>query len=298
MGTVTDHHPCPRESTEKNTRREEQKMCHPSQTSPNPNQAWQGVYPDLSAFNDLFSRQAAPQPNPQPSPWISFLGSLGLQPIPQEQLQQQGSAQKQPSAPPAPEQEPAGETFAGSNVYSQRQPPQPGSNQAGHQGSNTQSPPGGAQGCYQDSNNPRRSAQSCNFSCNSPHIKQLFQAATSRLLHFSSVATRASVTFFCAIAFFCILSSLPGFLIHSALYLVLAPSLLGLPLPALLAGHVLYSAVTFLHPLCALVLLLPCLHRLHVRRLPLANPANWGPRFTGGNAAWTHHQHQGHQHQQ
>merc|ERR1711936_154916 len=64
MGTVTDHHPCPRESTEKNTRKEERKMCHPSQTSPNPNQAWQGVYPDLSAFNDLFSPQAAPQPNP------------------------------------------------------------------------------------------------------------------------------------------------------------------------------------------------------------------------------------------
>merc|ERR1712110_1133536 len=250
----------------KNTRREDRKMCHPSQTSPNPNQAWQGVYPDLSAFNDLFSPQAAPQPNPQPSPWISFLGSLGLQPIPQEQQhQQQGSAQEQPSAPPAPEQEPAGQTFAGSNVYSQRQPPQPGSKQPGHQGSNTQSPPGGAQGCYQDSNHPRRSAQSCNFSCNSPHIKQLFQAATSRLLHFSTVATRASVTFFCAIAFFCILSSLPGFLIHSALYLVLATSLLGLPLPALLAGHVL--------------------------RLPLASPANWGPRFTGGNAAWTHHHH-------
>merc|ERR1711874_694221 len=267
MGTVTDHHGGPRESTEKNTRREERKMCHPSQTSPNPNQAWQGVYPDLSAFNDLFSPQAAPQPNPQPSPWISFLVSLGLQPIPQEQ---QGSAQEQPSAPPAPEQEPAGETFAGSNGYSQ--PPQPGSNQPGHQGSNTQSPPGGAQGCYQDSNNPRRSAQSCNFSCNSPHIKQLFKAATSRLLHFSSVATRASITFFCTIAFFCILSSLPGFLIHSALYLVLATSLLGLPLPAL--------------------------HKLHVRRLPLANPANWGQRLTGGNAAWTHHQHQGHQHQQ
>merc|ERR1712110_1133145 len=294
MGTVSDHHHCPREKHEKRRT----KMCHPSQTSPNPNQAWQGVYPDLSAFNDLFSPQAAPQPNPQPSPWISFLGFLGLQPIPQEQQQQQGSAQEQPSAPPAPEQEPAGQTFAGSNVYSQ--PPQPGPTQPGNQGSNTQSPSGGAQGCYQDSNHPRRSAQSCNLSCNSPHIKQLFQAATSRLLHFSTVATRASVTFFCAIAFFCILSSLPGFLIHSALYLVLATSLLGLPLPALLAGHVLYSAVTFLHPLCALVLLLPCLHRLHVRRLPLASPANWGPRFTGGNAAWTHHhhRHQGHQHQQ
>merc|ERR1712228_258972 len=136
------------------------------------------------------------------------------------------------------------------------------------------------------------------YSCTSPHIKQLLQAITSRLLHFSSVATHASITFFSAIILFCVLSSLPGFLIHSALYLMLATSLLGLPLPALLAGHVIYSVVTLLHPLCALLLLLPCLHRLHVRRLPLANPANWSPRFTGGNAAWTRHHHQTHQYQQ
>merc|ERR1712198_2250 len=120
-----------------------------------------------------------------------------------------------------------------------------------------------------------------------------FKAVIPRLLHFSSVVTHASITFFCAIAFFCILSSLPGFLINSALYLVLATSLLGLPLPALLAGHVIYSVVTFLHPLCALVLLLPCPYRLHVRCLPLANPANW--RFIGANTAWTHYHHQNQQ---
>merc|ERR1712130_688510 len=186
-----------------------------------------------------------------PSTKPPILPSLGLQPISHEQ-QQQGSAQEQPSAPPATEQEPAGQTFAGSNVYSQ----QP---QAGNQGSNTQSH-SGAKGYHQGSNQSRRSTQSFNYSCTSPHIKQLFQAFTSRLLHFSSAATRASITFFC------ILSSLPGFLIHSALYLVLATSLLGLPLPALLAGHVIYSVVTFLHPICALVLLLPCLHRRYARR--------------------------------
>merc|ERR1712107_884807 len=60
-----------------------------------------------------------------------------------------------------------------------------------------------------------------------------------RLVHFSLVATRASVTFFCIIAFFCFLSSLPGFLIQSALYVVLATSLLRLPLPTVLAGHLL-----------------------------------------------------------
>merc|ERR1712198_540326 len=278
MGTVREKTNLAPENPQNNKKIEDEKMCHSSQSSPNQNQAWQGVYPDLSAFNDLFS--PAPQPNPQPSPWIAFLGSLGLQPIPQDQ-QQQGPAQEQPSAPPASEQETAGagQTFAGSNVNSQ--PPQPG-----NQGSNTQYPPD-AQGCHQGSNQARRSTESCGYSCAYPQISQLFKAVISRILHFSSVATRASITFFCAVAFFCILSSLPGFLIQSALYLVLATSLLGLPLPALLAGHVIYSVVSFLHPLCALVLLLPCLHRLHVRCLPLANPANW--RFTGANTAWTHY---------
>merc|ERR1712130_209950 len=275
MGTQSEKTTIAPQNPQNKKKIEDGKMCHPSQSSPNQNQAWQGVYPDLSAFNDLFSQ--APPPNPQSSPWIAFLGSLGLQPIPQEQ----------PSAPPAPEQDTAGtgQTFAGSNVNSQ--PPQ-----AGNQGSNTQSPPD-AQGCHQGSNHSRSSTQSCGYSCAYPHISQLFKAVIPRLLHFSSVVTRASITFFCAIAFFCILSSLPGFLIHSALYLVLATSLLGLPLPALLAGHVIYSVVTFLHPLCALVLLLPCLHRLHMRGLPLANPANW--RFAGANTAWTHYHHQNQQ---
>merc|ERR1712110_784866 len=219
------------ENPKNNKKIEDRNMCHPDQSSPNQNQAWQGVYPDLSAFNDLFS--PASPPNTQSSPWISFLSSLGLQPIPQEQ-QQQGSAQEQPSAPPAPEQEPvgAGQTFAGSNIHSQ--PPH-----AWNQGSNTQSPPD-AQGCNQRSNYSRCSAESCGYSCTYPHISQLFKAVTSRLLHFCSVATRASITFFCAIALFCILSSLPGFLIHWALYLVLATSLLGLPLPSL--PHVLCVA--------------------------------------------------------
>merc|ERR1712107_311390 len=68
----------------------------------------------------------------------------------------------------------------------------------------------------------------------------------------SSVATRASVTFFCIIAFLCFLSSLPVFLIQSTLYVVLATSLLRMPLPTVLAGHLLYPAISFLHPVCAL----------------------------------------------
>merc|ERR1712018_696686 len=239
-------------------RRKDPKMCNPQQQSPPQNTGWQGVYPDLSALNELFStQQATSAANAgQPSPWIGFLASLGLQPIPggQNQQQQQARPEQEPSAPPAPEPErQEGQAYAGTNSAAWGQP-------------QNQASPGASQ-------QPR--GPSCGYSCGAPHISQLLQTITNRLLHFSSVATRASVTFFCIIAFFCLLSSLPGFLIQSALYVVLAPSLLRLPLPTVLAGHLLYSAITFLHPLCALVLLLPCLHRLHVRGQPLADSANW-----------------------
>merc|ERR1712079_896161 len=187
--------------------------------------------------------------------------------------QQARPEQERPSAPPAPETErQEGHAFSGTNSAAWGQPqhqPSPGA-----------------------SLQPR--GHSCGYSCGAPHISQLLQTITNRLLHFSSVATRASITFFCIIAFFCFLSSLPGFLIQSALYVVLATSLLRLPLPTVLAGHLLYSAISFLHPLCALFLLLPCLHRLHVRGQPLADSSNWGVRFTGDNTAWA--QHRNHHH--
>merc|ERR1711997_560846 len=256
----------------------EPKMCNPQQQSPPQNAAWQGVYPDLSALNELFSTQATAATTGQTSPWIGFLASLGLQPIPgdhtPQQQQQARPEQEQPSAPPAPETErQEGHAYAGANSAAWGQPqhqPSPGASQQ-----------------------PR--GHSCGYSCDAPHISQLLQTITNRLLHFSSVATRASVTFFCIIAFFCFLSSLPGFLIQSALYVVLATSLLRMPLPTVLAGHLLYSAISFLHPVCALFLLLPCLHKLHVRGQPLRDPASWGVRFTGANTAWNQNVNHNHQ---
>merc|ERR1712107_693651 len=260
-------------------RRKDPKLCNPQQQSPPQNAAWQGVYPDLSALNELFStQQATSAANAgQPSPWINFLASLGLQPIPggqNQQQQQQARPEQEPSAPPAPEPErQEGQAYAGANSAAWGQPQ--------HQAS-----PGASQ-------QPR--GHSCVYSCGAPHISQLLQTITNRLVHFSSVATRASVTFFSIIAFFCFLSSLPGFLIQSALYVVLATSLLRMPLPTVLVGHLLYSAISFLHPICALFLLLPCLHKLHVRGQPLGDPASWGVRFTGSNAAWNQNVNYNHQ---
>merc|ERR1712154_691639 len=279
MGPVITNQPNTQElvSCAKREKRK-RKMCNTRQENPQQNQPWQGAYPDLSALNELFSPQAAVNSEQPSSPWIAFLSSLGLQPIPGAQ-QQATPAQEQPSAPPAPGTD--GQTFAGTNSADWGQ----GLGQGYHQ-----APPGSPQ------SPPQPTGHSCGYSCGAPHISQLLQAITSRLLHFSSVATRASVTFFCIMAFFCILSSLPGFLVQSALYVVLATSLLRLPLPTVLAGHLLYSAISFLHPLCALFLLLPCLHRLHVRGQPLADSSNWGVRFTGANMAWNQHMNHNHRH--
>merc|ERR1712165_287575 len=108
--------------------RKEPKMCNPQQQSPPQNAAWQGVYPDLSALNELFSTQQATAATPgQPSPWINFLASLGLQPIPggqsPQQQQQVRPEQEQPSAPPAPETErQEGHAYAGANTAPWGQP--------------------------------------------------------------------------------------------------------------------------------------------------------------------------------
>merc|ERR1712211_17730 len=89
-GAITDQRypKDPQELPRKQKR--EPKMCNPQQQNPPQNAAWQGVYPDLSALNQLFSTQQATAADAgQPSPWINFLASLGLQPIPGGQTPQQ-----------------------------------------------------------------------------------------------------------------------------------------------------------------------------------------------------------------
>merc|ERR1711902_472503 len=186
MGPVITNQPNTQElvSCAKREKRK-RKMCNTRQENPQQNQPWQGAYPDLSALNELFSPQAAVNSEQPSSQWIAFLRSLGLQPIPEGQ-QQATPAQEQPSAPPAPGTD--GQTFAGTNSADWGQ----GLGQGYHQ-----APPGSPQ------SPPQPNGHSCGYSCGAPHISQLLQAITSRLLHFSSVATRASVTFFCIISFFC-----------------------------------------------------------------------------------------------
>merc|ERR1711899_618214 len=158
MGPVVTDPKYPKDPQQHPTRQKRKpKMCNPQQQSPPQNAAWQGVYPDLSALNELFSTQQATAANAgQPSPWINFLASLGLQPIPggqtPQQQQQQARPEQEPSAPPAPESErQEGQAYAGANSATWGQPqhqPSPGASQQ-----------------------PR--GHSCGYSCGAPHISQL-----------------------------------------------------------------------------------------------------------------------------
>merc|ERR1712107_600940 len=224
------------------------KMCNAQQQSPPQNTAWQGVYPDLSALNELFSTQQATAANAgQPSPWIGFLASLGLQPISggQTPQQQQARPEQEPSAPPVPETErQEGHAYAGTNSATWGQPqhqPSPGA---------SQQPRGRHQGLRH---------------LLLHHRLPLPPLQPPRLPH-------------------------PVRPLRGARHL-----LLRMPLPTVLAGHLLSSAISFLHPVCALFLLLPCLHKLHVRGQPLGAPASWGVRFTGSNAAWNQNVNHNHQ---
>merc|ERR1712211_217052 len=93
MGITDPRYPKDPEELPRKQKREP-KMCNPQQQSPPQNAAWQGVYPDLSALNELFSTQQATAANPgQPSPWINFMASLGLQPIPGGRLHSSNNKQ-------------------------------------------------------------------------------------------------------------------------------------------------------------------------------------------------------------
>merc|ERR1712107_913740 len=127
MGVITDPRPPKDQYQLVRKQKKRSQDVQPATTEPSQNTGWQGVYPDLSALSELFStQQATSAANAgQPSPWIGFLASLGLQPIPvgQNQQQQQARPEQEPSAPPAPEPERhEGQAYAGTNSAAWGQP--------------------------------------------------------------------------------------------------------------------------------------------------------------------------------
>merc|ERR1712107_547838 len=120
MGVITDPRPPKDQYQLVRKQKKRSQDVQPATTEPSSKYRLAGCNPDLSALNELFStQQATSAANAgQPSPWIGFLASLGLQPIPggQNQQQQQARPEQEPSAPPAPEPERhEGQAYAGTN---------------------------------------------------------------------------------------------------------------------------------------------------------------------------------------
>merc|ERR1712013_886249 len=81
MGVITDprYPKDPQELPRKQKR--EPRMCNPQQQSPPQNAAWQGVYPDLSALNELFPlnkplQQAQDSPPHGLASWLPLVCNL------------------------------------------------------------------------------------------------------------------------------------------------------------------------------------------------------------------------------
>jgi len=106
-----------------------------------------------------------------------------------------------------------------------------------------------------------------NCFCRQPNIIKYLAA---QFLRISAMFTRASITVSSVMIMLFIMMILPSFIIHSVLYMALAASL-GLPLPTLLSGHLLFTLIscspTFLVGTAAIW----AFHRVFVQKKPLVD---------------------------
>merc|ERR1712107_783635 len=276
-GVITDprYPKDPQELPRKQKR--EPKMCNPQQQNPPQNAAWQGVYPDLSALNQLFSTQQALQ-RMQDSPLRGLTSWLLLACSPSQEARLRSNSNK---------------------------PDLSRNNLLPHQHLRLRDT--GSHLC--------RSKLCCLASTSTPSISRSIPTTSRSLLRLllrcsPHLPTPPDDHQPPAPLLLGRHQGLRHLLLHHRLPLLplqpprlphLVHPLRGArhlspphALAPVLAGHLLYSAISFLHPVCALFLLLPCLHKLHVRGQPLGDPVSWGVRFTGSNAAWNQHMNHNH----
>eukprot|EP00092_Neocalanus_flemingeri_P034243 GFUD01037240.1.p1 GENE.GFUD01037240.1~~GFUD01037240.1.p1 ORF type:complete len:226 (+),score=40.45 GFUD01037240.1:129-806(+) len=118
----------------------------------------------------------------------------------------------------------------------------------------------------------------CN--CHGNQQPDLITLLVGRFSQFSVCFTRCFVVFLAIIMFVTTVSLLPNSLLYSAVYLLLAAGL-GLPLPTLLAGHVLYALLNCFDPLFVVVISIWAAHKTFIRRKPLVDVQFWKRRIAG-----------------
>ena len=205
-------------------------------------QNWQGLYPDLSG---LFNQQEHVQNQDRPSMFALLLNLLGIHANAQPyQNYNENTNMPEGPSPSAP-------------------PPSPGPRSNPNNGQN------GSNGYDQAHCNRQRHQQ--------PDFLTLLVA---RSLRFSALFTRCLVVFLAIIMFMTTVSLLPNSLLYSAAFLLLAGGL-GLHLPTLVAGHVLYGLLSCFDPFLLIVISLWALHKTFIRRKPLIDMQFWKRKIAG-----------------
>merc|ERR1712004_793534 len=188
-------------------------------------------------------------------------------PPPTPQPQPSASSAPPPSAPPPPSSG----------------PPPPFQNSAPPPQNNGAPPPqgNGAQNHYCG---PQRGGQGCWHRNGSLHQDFNFvvpEVVVERFRQFSALFTRSLSVVLTLIAAFSLLSLMPKALISSLMFMIIASSL-GLHLPTIFAGHLIYSVIHSFDPFFLALVGVWAVHKKFIRGQPLFNARYWRG-VCGGN---------------
>ena len=111
------------------------------------------------------------------------------------------------------------------------------------------------------------------------------EVVVEKVRQFSVVFTRSLTVLLTLVAAFALLSLMPKALISSLMFMILASSL-GLHLPTIFAGHLIYSIIHSFDPFFLALAGVWAVHKKFIRRQPLFNTRYWRAAC-GGNR--THH---------
>merc|ERR1712243_132822 len=117
-----------------------------------------------------------------------------------------------------------------------------------------------------------------NCNCNRHHEPDILSLLIARAQQFSRIFTRGLIMII--IMFVSTISLLPNTLLYYAAFFLLAGGL-GLHLPTLVAGHVLYALFCCFDPFFLALVSLWAVHKTMVRRKPLININHWKRRLAG-----------------
>jgi len=117
-----------------------------------------------------------------------------------------------------------------------------------------------------------------NCHCNGHHEPDILPLLIARAQKFSRIFTRGLIMLMSIIMFVSTISLLPNTLLYNAAFFLLAGGL-GLHLPTLVAGHVLYALLCSFDPLFLALVSIWAVHKTVVSRKPLININHWKRRL-------------------